>query len=206
MGRFNQGFLNNSDNATLHIGYYKGYYGNELTEAVSEFSQKYPAVEIHITAGSHEELYQALENNTIDFVLSDQRRAFSGMYNNLILSESSTYVEVSARNPLSKLNQIEIDDLKNTPCILVANENSQNEEQQYYEKIVGLKGEYIFVNSVQEARLKIVTGHGYMPVDVIGEQVWLDTSISRIPLVGKSEPIKKKCIVHSGKRTIQDII
>lgn len=113
------------------------------------------------------------------------------MYNNLILSESSIAIEISARNPLSKLKQIEIDDLKNTPCILVANEKAQEEEWQYYEKIVGLKGDYIFVNSVQEARLKIVTGHGYMPVDVIGEQVRFDTTVSRIPLVRKSEPIQK---------------
>lgn len=95
------------------------------------------------------------------------------------------------RNSLSKLKQIEIDDLKNTPCILVANENSQEEERQYYEKIVGLKGDYIFANSIQEARLKIVTGHGYMPVDVIGEQVWFDTTVSRISLVRKSESVKK---------------
>lgn len=183
--------MDQNDHVTLHFGYYKGYYGNELTEAVSLFSQKYPAVEIHITAGSHEELYEALENNTVDLVLSDQRRAFSGRYNNLILSESSIAIEISARNPLSRLNQIEIDDLKNTPCILVANENSQEEERQYYEKIVGLKGDYIFVHSVQEARLKIVTGHGYMPVDVIGEQVWFDTTVSRIPLVRKAEPIQK---------------
>ena len=116
-----------NDHVTLHFGYYKGYYGNELTEAVSIFSQKYPAVEIHITAGSHEELYEALENNTVDLVLSDQRRAFSGMYNNLILSESR--IEISTRNPLGKLKQIEIDDLKNTPCILVTNETLQEEER-----------------------------------------------------------------------------
>lgn len=30
-----------------------------------------------------------------------------------------------------------------------------------------------------------------MPVDVIGEQVWFDTTVSRIPLVRKSEPIQK---------------
>ena len=183
--------IGNHDDAVLHLGYYKGYTGNELTEAVSEFAQKYPTVDIDIKVGSHEELYAALENNTVDFVLSDQRRAFSGAYNNLTLSESSTYIEISTRNPLSKLKQIESNDLKNTPCILVTNKNSQREEQEYYKKIVGLKGSYIFADSVQAARLKIVTGQGYMPVDVIGKQEWFDTSISRIPLVRNGEPVKK---------------
>lgn len=34
-----------NDHATLRIGYYKGYHGNELSEAVAEFSSKYPTVD-----------------------------------------------------------------------------------------------------------------------------------------------------------------
>ncbi len=37
-----------NDHATLRIGYYKGYHGNELSEAVAEFSSKYPTVEVSI--------------------------------------------------------------------------------------------------------------------------------------------------------------
>lgn len=183
--------MDDQNKAVLRLGYYKGYYGNELTEAVSEFSEKYPTVEIKTIIGSHEELYEALEKNTVDLVLNDQRRAFSGAYNNIVLSESSTYIELSTRNPLSKLQQISAEELKNTPCILVVNEHSQAEERQYYEKIVGLKGDYLFVETVQEARLKIITGQGYMPVDVIGEQQWFDTAVSRIPLIRNAEPVTK---------------
>lgn len=183
--------MDDENKAVLRLGYYKGYYGNELTEAVSEFSEKYPTVEIQTIIGSHEELYEALEKNTVDLVLNDQRRAFSGAYNNIVLSESSTYIELSTRNPLSKLQQISAEELKNTPCILVVNEHSQAEERQYYEKIVGLKGDYLFVETVQEARLKIITGQGYMPVDVIGEQQWFDTAVSRIPLIRNAEPVTK---------------
>ena len=183
--------LATTDHAVLRLGYYKGYTGNQLTAAVSEFSQNHPTVSINITTGSHEELYDALENNMVDFVLNDQRRAFSNAYHNLILSESRTFIEISSRNPLSRLAQIETEDLKNTPCILVTNENTHKEEQQYYEKIVGLKGTFLFADSIQEARLKIVTGQGYMPVDIIGNQIWFDTEISRIPLARKFERVTK---------------
>lgn len=30
-----------------------------------------------------------------------------------------------------------------------------------------------------------------MPIDVIGEQVWFDTTVFRIPLVRNGEPVKK---------------
>ena len=49
------------DKAVLRIGYYKGYHGNELSEAVASFSEKYPSVDVQIVVGSHEELYHAME-------------------------------------------------------------------------------------------------------------------------------------------------
>jgi len=180
-----------NDNAVLRIGYYKGYHGNELSEAIALFSEKYPAVEVKIMVGSHEELYHAMENGTVDLAINDQRRAFSDAYNNEILAESRIYIEISSKNPLSKLNTLETEDLKNTPCILVINQTGQKEEQDYYETIIGLQGDFLFADTVQEARLKIITGQGYLPVDVIGEQVWFDTSVSRIPLVRNQSPVRK---------------
>ena len=180
-----------NDNAVLRIGYYKGYHGNELSKAIAAFSEKYPTVEVKIVVGSHEELYHAMEDGSVDLAINDQRRAFSDTYNNVILAESRIYIELSAKNPLSRLTTLETVDLKNTPCILVINPSGQKEEQEYYESIIGLQGDFLFADTMQEARLKIITGQGYMPVDVIGEQVWFDTSVSRIPLVRNQSPVKK---------------
>lgn len=179
------------DSAVLRLGYYKGYHGNEFSEAVSEFSEKYPAVEISIVSGSHDELYHGMLEGRIDLSLNDQRRAFSGSFHNLILSQSRTYVQISARSPLSKLDHIEASDLKNLPCILIISPAGQEEERKYYDEYVGLHGEFTFVESMQDARLKIVTGQGYLPVDVIGDEVWFDTAVSRIPLTMHGEPIEK---------------
>ncbi len=180
-----------NDNAVIRIGYYKGYYGNELSEAISIFSGKYPTVDVQIITGSHEELYYAMENSTVDIALNDQRRAFSDTYHNEILAESHLYVELSSKNSLSRLEKLEPEDLKNTPCILVMNKEGQQEEQTYYENIIGLKGPFLFADTIQEARLKLITGQGYLPVDVIGEQDWFDTTVSRIPLTRNGEPIRK---------------
>ncbi len=179
------------NHTVLRVGYYKGYHGDELSEAIAQFSLKYPSIEATIIVGSHEELYRALENNKVDIVINDQRRAFSDMYYNEILSESHMYIEISKHNPLSNLKQIEISELKNTPCILVINQAGRQEEQQYYEDIIGIKGDFLFAESMREARLKIITGQGYMPVDIIGNQAWFDTTIARIPLVRQGSPVTK---------------
>ena len=177
--------------ATLRLGYYMGYHGAEFAEAVAEFSDKYPAVQVTVMSGSHEDIYHALQGETIDLGLNDQRRAFSGAYNNVFLSESSCQIEIAARNPLSALDSIEVTDLKNIQCILVAGADQQEEEQSYYDEIIGLHGQFLFADSLQDARLKIITGQGYLPVDVIGEETWFDTAVCRIPLTRNGEPVRK---------------
>ena len=97
-----------------------------------------------------------------------------------------------------------MDDLKNIPCILVINPTGQTGEQNYYKTIIGLQGNFLFADTLQEALLKIITEQGYMPVDVIREQIWFDTAVSRVPLVRNQSQIKK-LTVHSGKRIIPDI-
>ncbi|MBU5481989.1 LysR family transcriptional regulator substrate-binding protein [Blautia sp. MSJ-19] len=103
--------ITDNDHATLRIGYYKGYHGNELSEAIALFSEKYPTVNVEIIVGSHEELYHAMENGSVDLAVNDQRRAFSDAYHNEVLTESKIYIELSAKNPLSKLSTLEVEDL-----------------------------------------------------------------------------------------------
>lgn len=107
------------------------------------------------------------------------------------MSESHIYIEIASRNPLSQLSGLEVSDLKNLSCILVINPAGQQEEQRYYEEIIGLKGTFLFADTPQEARLKIISGQGYMPVDVIGEQVWFDSAVNRIPLLRNQTPVAK---------------
>lgn len=183
--------IGNDNDFVLRLGCYKGYHGNEFSNAISAFSQKYPKIKINVSIASHDELYYAMENGSIDVALNDQRRAFSTSYNNLILSESTTYIEISANNPLSRLKQIETTKLENTPCILVINSNAKAEEQKYYSEIVGLHSDFIYADSLQDARLMIITGQGYVPVDVIGKQEWFDSTVKRIPLVRNGEPVTK---------------
>lgn len=180
-----------NDSFALRLGCYKGYRGSEFSNAVSRFSEKYPKINIHVTVGSHEELYHAMESGTIDLALNDQRRAFSGAYNNLVLSESRTYIEISARDPLSRLERADIEELKNISCIIVINPSGRQEEQAYYSDIVGFKSDFLYADSVQEARLMIITGQGFMPVDVIGEQEWFDPAVKMLPLTRNGEPVCK---------------
>ena len=180
------------DRLILRIGYLKCYGGYEFQYAVSEFSEKHPDVELEIINGNHEDLYEALRDDRVDLVLNDQRRAFSDDYVNFELVDCRCFIEIFSRNPLAKLNRIEAADLKNSTCILVAGKDQQENEETYYRDIVGFKGHYIFAETLQEARLMVASGKGFLPIEGIRDDSYYDSSITRVPLYKNTSPVTQK--------------
>ena len=118
------------------MGYLKCYGGYEFQNAVSEFSEIHPEINLDIVNGNHEDLYEALRDDRVDLVLNDQRRAFSEEYVNFELINTSCFIEISSRNPLARLDSIDAKDLKNLTCILVAGKNQQTNYQQFFHQSI----------------------------------------------------------------------
>lgn len=179
------------DTAQLHIGYLKCYGGQEFPLAVASFSEKYPMVSIEMINGTHEELYDELRLGKVDLILSDQRRAFSDEYVNFILTTSECYIEIAARSSFSALESIDLDKLKDTPCILIAPQDQQENERVYYRDIVGIKGEIIFAENLEKARLMALGGKGFVPIEGVRNNLEMGTALRRIRLVRNGKPIKR---------------
>lgn len=178
--------ISRKDYVQLHIGYLKCYDGQAIQLAVAHFSEKYPDVNIEIVSGSHEELYDLLRLGQVDFIMSDQRRAFSEEYINCSLAHINCCIEISSRNPISALETVSLEELKNTPCILVASKNQHRTEQDYYKDIFGIRSDFLFADSIEEARLMVVQNKGFMLAD---DQVGMHGNpTARIPLFRRSQP------------------
>lgn len=183
--------IDRKDTAELRLGVLITYGGDEFNRAIAAFSEKYPAVELMVTSGNHEDLYDALRFGKTDIVLNDQRRAFSDEYENLILAETVCYVEMASHNPLAKLEAVNVDELKNTPCILVASEKQQEEEQRFYRDIIGFKGDFLFAETLQEARVMVVSNRGVMPVEGPVGDTFFGAAMKRMPLLRGDAGIKR---------------
>lgn len=181
----------NKDRAELRIGYLKSYSGQEFRMAVAEFSEKYPDVSVQIINGNHEDLYAALREGGVDLILSDQRRAFSDEYVNHILTTSECYIEIAARNPIASLESVETEELKNIPCVLVASVEQQNTEQTYYREIVGIQGDFQFAENLEDARLLVAGGKGFMPTEGGAHEPGSTAALARVLLTRKGSPIKR---------------
>ena len=181
----------NKDRAVLRIGYLRCYSGQEFRMAVADYSQRYPDVSIQIINGNHEDLYTALRNGEVDLILSDQRRAFSDEYANFILASSKCYIEIAAWNPIASLECVETEELKNIPCILVASPGQQDTEQTYYREVLGIQSDFQFAENIEEARLLVVGGKGFMPIEGGAQELGSAASLSRVLLTRRGNPIKR---------------
>ena len=173
----------------LNVGYLISYSGAKFHRAIAAFTELHPEIDLHVTAGNHEDLFDGLRLGQLDLVLNDQRRAFSDEYVNLLLSESRCYVEIAAHNPLSRLDGIDIAELKNVPCILVASPEQRENEQNYYRDVVGFRNEFLFAETMQEARVLVVANKGILPLELSGSEQYSGSAVKRIPLMRGDGPI-----------------
>ncbi len=170
-----------NENASLRLGYLKNYGGHEFQNAIAAFAGKYPNVDISIFAGTHEELYERLINEQVDLVLNDQRRAFADAYNNLVLTRQRGYIEVPSGSFLASLEKVTLDELEETTCILVTSPGQEDTDKEFYRDILGFKGSYRMAYSLEEGRMLVLAGKGFLPIEGNFDQVTSGV-IKRVPL------------------------
>lgn len=146
------------------------------------FSSAHPDITVELIPGNHEELYQLLRRGLVNLVLNDQRRVFSEEYINVILASVGCWVEISAISPMAGLPSVTPQEMKNTPCILVSSPSQQDTERTYYHDIVGFHGEFLFAENLDDARLLVIGGRGFLPAEGGSSEVDCSCAIRRIPL------------------------
>ena len=168
--------------ARLRIGYLRCYSGSELSQAVADFSLCCPEVSISTVSGTHEELYELLRTEKADIILSDQRRAFSDVYVNDELMQCGCYAELSIHDPLAAQDKVSVEELRRLPCILIASAQQQDTEQEYYQRTLEFGGSYLFADDLEEGRLMVISGRGFLPVEGVGTLPAGNAFIRRLPL------------------------
>jgi len=174
--------------ASLRLGCLRSYGGPEFHQAVAAFSERHPSVDLHLTAGSHEELYVLLVSDQADLLLSDQRRVFSEGYYNKILAARPYHAELVARHPIAQREAVAVEELKDFPCIMISSTEHRDTERTYYREIVGLQGEFLHVGSLEEGRLLAVSGKGFLLLEGGGSESAV-TGLRRIPLLRNGKPL-----------------
>lgn len=183
------------ENSVLKIGFLRSYDSPEFRQALEEFSALYPGISVRLLYGNHEELFTLLRTGDADLVLNDQRRVFSDEYFNLVLTTSPLYIELSARNPVAALPFVTTQELKNIPCILVTSQEQRDNEKEFYQTVIGIQGEILFAENLEEAHMMVLSGQGFLPVEGNSEAMAFGASLRRVPLYrGKEQITRNYCL------------
>lgn len=184
--------ISTQKNDVLKIGYISNYSGLEIHNAILNFSEIYPDIDIEIYTANHEELYEQMKNGKLDIIINDQRRALSEEYINYFLYKSPCYIEISKKSLLNELKEISFEDLKQIPCIIVSSKNQQEIESEYYENTLGFNGKFIFTQNLDEARMLVAANKGFLPIaGVPSQNVKVIEGISRILLIRNGERVER---------------
>lgn len=162
--------LGSDNELQLKIGYLASYDGSELQSAIIEFAKIYPEVIVSVIKGTHEDLYYALKDGEVSLVLNDQRRAFSDEYENFVLNQSPAYIEIASSHRLATKEFVTPKDLEEYSCILVTTKGRENTERDFYENTLGIGKQFLFTESLDEARLMAMSGRGFLLVESIKQQ------------------------------------
>ncbi|MEE6678674.1 LysR family transcriptional regulator [Limosilactobacillus fermentum] len=152
----------------LTVGYLREYAGIDIARAVSTFNQHFPKIQINLRQGNHEELYDLLNDEKVDLIFSDQRRALSDEYINRKLVTTNLMILFSSHHPLASKKSVGRADLTDQACILVAPESQQKEEANYYRQTLGIKSDFVFAQTLEGAYTMVAANLGYMITDQLG--------------------------------------
>ena len=64
-------------------------------------------------------------------------------------------------------------------------------EKSFYEKDLAISHQFLYVDSLEQARLMVAGNRGYLPIDVLGEMMTPIQGIKRVPLYKNGKPIQR---------------
>ncbi len=189
----------------ISVGYLRHYRGDELMSVLPKFQKERPEVEISLVSGTHEELYAGLRSGAVDIALSDLRRAPSAEYVNFYLTRGYLYAEIPANSPLAALPVITMEELKNTPAIIIASKGNAVDEELFFREYLGAKSEFVTAENLEAAHLMVTAGKGYFPVEFY-EPPENTEDICYLPILRKGEQIFREYYAFWRADTVKEYI
>jgi len=184
----------------LSFGYLKGCYVQPIIAVMNEFNTLYPEVDLDITDGNHESLYEGLNGGGIDIVFNDQRRAFNDAYENRIVYTPRLYAAFSPRSELAGRTSVTKDDLYGQTCIVIASPEQEKQEYDYFRNTFRIGESIIFVSDIAEAFITAAAGKGYIIVEE--NRLMLEHhGLVYVPILEAGEAIRRVyCIFYKKDR------
>lgn len=146
----------------MKIGYLKNLGRYELEKAADKWQTLYKDEKVSLEPVSYDEIEDKIQNNELDAVLVNSRHIIYQQLATYPVDEVALVALVQARNFNKYQQTVEVSDLKNLPCIMVAGVEEKKSEYHYLKDILQVDSDLLAVETLGEGVLMVESGSGYL--------------------------------------------
>lgn len=163
---------------------------NSFSEAAEECHISQSAISQQVKALETELGFPLLERKNRKFVLTPAGEHFYKK-SLVLVADYEQLCRESARNPVAALPSVTTQELKNIPCILVTSQGQRDNEKEFYQTVIGIQGEILYAENLEEARMMVLSGQGFLPVEGNGRTAPFGGAMRRVPLCRGEKPVTR---------------
>lgn len=194
-----------SEGGHLKLGYLAACADERLYKAVALFKQQNAGVNMQVISGGYDELVAMLTGGRADMIFCLQRHVVAEDYAQQLVYSGPVYIEISAVYGGFADGQAELEDLKDVPCIFVADEKKQSIEKEFYTKVLGYNGQILFARTPEEAHFMAAAGNGFCFASS-GQNRFAGDGVRVLPVFQNGRQLEKKYYLFWKKDNKNDNI
>ena len=146
----------------MKIGYLKNLGRHELEQAAGKWQTLHKDEKVSLEPVSYDEIEDKIQNNELDAVLVNSRHTIYQQLATYPVDEVAVVALVQAGNFNKYQQTVEMSDLRNLPCIMVAKVEEEKSEYHYLKGVLQVNSDLLAVETLGEAVLMVESGSGYL--------------------------------------------
>lgn len=179
----------------MKIGYLKNLGRHELEQAAKKWQALHENEKVELEPVGFDEIETKIQDGEVDAVLFNSRNTIYRTLASYAVSDIALLALVQASNFNKYQQTIELDDLKNVPCIMVASVADEKSEYHYLKNILQVDSDLLAVETLGEAILMVESGSGYLIMNEMTASHVDDDQVQKLFLLRKGKQLREKYVL-----------
>ena len=179
----------------MKIGYLKNLGKHELEQAATKWQDLHANEEVTLEPIVYDEIEAKIQNGEVDAVLVNSRNDIYRSLQSYPVGKVALVGLVQAGNFNKYQQTVELNELKNMPCIMVSSVDEEKSEYHYLKDVLKLKNDLLGVETLGEAILMVESGSGYLIMNEMTASYVDDDQIQELFLLRDGTQMREKYVL-----------
>ena len=179
----------------MKIGYLKNLGRHELEQAAAKWQALHENEKVELEPVGFDEIETKIQDGEVDAVLVNSRNTIYQTLASYAVSDIALLALVQAGNFNKYQQTVELGELRNVPCIIVASVADEKSEYHYLKDILSIKNDLIAVETLGEAILMVESGSGYLIMNEMTASHVDDDQVQKLFLLRDGKQLREKYVL-----------